>query len=310
MIEDLLLKQKTTLEEYFQKIQLSQIERLARFCIDCKGKLIFIGMGKSGLIAKKLVATFISTGTKASFLSPTDALHGDLGMVEQEDRIVFLSKSGNTQELLELLPFLRNPKSLLHSNPQGKLTRLIDVDLYLPLKEELCPYDLAPTTSTALQLLVGDLLAIHLMKMKKVKLKDYAKNHPSGFIGKKVFSQVKDLMRKGEKIPFCKPDCLLLDVLPEISKKGCGCLLVTDENEKLLGIFTDGDLRRCLESKGIEALKKPLKDLMSKQIEQISDHTDLIEALKIMENPKKKITALPVVSSNRVVGLLHLHDIF
>ena len=197
-------------------------------------------MGKSGHIAQKITATFLSTGTKAFFLDPTHAVHGDLGYVSESDVFLALSKSGESQELLDLIPFVRKRKAIsiaLVSIENSRLAQACDHFIILPVERELCPYDIAPTTSTAVQLLFGDCLAIALMKIRKMSLSDFALNHPGGFIGRRISLKVSDLMQRSDALPICRPTDRLIHVLPELSAKQCGCLLVADEERRLRGNF-------------------------------------------------------------------------
>ena len=310
MIRELIAQQNRYLNSYFQQLDCAKAEQLLELVRSCKGTLILSGVGKSGHIAQKIAATFLSTGTKAFFLDPMHAVHGDLGFVSGEDLFLAFSKSGESQELLELVPFVRNRGSqaiALISNSSSRLAKISDFFLELPVERELCPYDLAPTTSTSVQLLFGDCLAIALMSAKRVSLNEFALNHPSGFLGRKIALKVSDLMLKSTMLPLCASSDLLLSVLPELSSKRCGCLLVADETRKLSGIFTDGDLRRALERMGSAALNAPLSELMTRDPRTVSGMELAWEALRKMES--KMIMMLPVLEQGIVVGLIRMHDI-
>lgn len=313
MIRELLSQQQTYLDHYFHNLDLIQAEALLHILQECQGTLILSGVGKSGYVAKKIVATFLSMGIRAFFLDPMQAVHGDLGFVTGSDLFLALSKSGESQELLELLPYIRlkGAKSIaIVSNERSRLACLSDFSISLAVKRELCPYDLAPTTSTAVQLLFGDLLAVALMRSRKTSIEEIARNHPGGFIGRRISLKAHDLMLKDAAIPLCSPDDRLIDVLHELSTKRCGCLLVTDSNKKLLGIFTDGDLRRALQSKGAAALESLIKSLMSSEPRSISSGLLALDALRRMEeDPSRLVTVLPVIEQETVVGLLRMHDI-
>ena len=313
MIQKLLAKQKEYLDDYFSHFDLAGCEKIFQELLACPGSLFFTGVGKSGFIAQKIAATMMSTGTRAHFLSPIDALHGDLGMVSNDDRVILLSKSGETEELLQLLPSLRNKGAktiAITSNENSRLVKGADFWLTLPCASELCPYDLAPTTSTEVQLLFGDLLAMALMEAKGINLDTFAENHPGGRIGKRVTVKVKDLMLDKDHTPICLPTDQLGKVLEEFSAKRCGCLIVIDEQRRLKGIFTDGDLRRALQEKGEQVLKASMGTLMSGKPRSINAETTAWEAVKLMESDQKyPIMVLPVTEDDKVVGLIKMHDI-
>jgi arabinose-5-phosphate isomerase len=313
MIQELLKEQRRYLSAYFDRLDCQKAETILRLLQACQGTVVLSGVGKSGHIAQKLAATFLSTGTKAFFLDPTHAVHGDLGYVTESDVFLALSKSGESQELLELVPFVRKRKSpciALVSCENSRLAQACDHFIVLPVEHELCPYNIAPTTSTAVQLLFGDCLAIALMKIKKMSLSDFALNHPGGFIGRKISLKVADLMQSADALPLCRPDDRLIHVLPELSGKRCGCLLVVDELQQLKGIFTDGDLRRSLEQMGSAALESALEELMTSNPRWTSPDRLAWEAMRQMEkDPLHPIMVLPVLDDRRIVGLLRMHDI-
>jgi arabinose-5-phosphate isomerase len=312
MIHDLVSKQRLFLASYFEELDCSKAEEILKMLAACKGTVIFSGVGKSGHIAQKIAATFLSTGTKAFFLDPMHAVHGDLGYVAENDLFLAFSKSGESQELVELIPSISRRGALtigIVSNGSSKLARICDRFIVLPVKQELCPFDLSPTTSTTVQLLFGDCLAIALMNTKKVSLSDLALNHPGGFIGRRITLKVADLMIKGDSLPLCDPSDSLLSVLPELSSKRCGCLLVVDRDRVMKGIFTDGDLRRSLERFGSDALQASIGDLMTKAPRATYSDQLAWEALQRMEE-NSAITVLPVLEGDgRVAGLLRMHDI-
>jgi len=266
------------------------------------------------MIAKKIAVTMASTGTRALFLSPVDALHGDIGMVSSLDSFIVFSKSGESDELMQLVPAIKKKGGQVIGivcSDQSRLSRLCDFVLQLPFLAELCPFDLAPTMSTTYQLLLGDLLTIALMKHKKFTLDDYALNHPAGRIGKRIIMKVEDLMLRDSRIPVCNPTDLLTEVLFELTDKRCGCVLVTDSSKKIKGIFTDGDLRRSLQKYGTKVLNMRIEELMTVNIKTINPYTLAWDALKLMEaNPQQRLAILPVVDEEeKVVGILHIHDI-
>lgn len=315
MIKQLFEQQREYLNHFFDHLAYEAVEELAQKMLHTPGMVFFTGIGKSGIIAKKIAMTMMSTGTRSLYLSATNALHGDLGIVNDKDIFVLLSKSGESDELLSLIPFLRNKGVYLVavvSNPNCRLARACDLSVNLPLIKELCPFGLAPTTSTALQLIFGDVLAVALMQLKKFSLDQYALNHPAGTIGKKITLQVRDLMIKGDHMPLCSPSDRLIDVLVVLSDKRCGCLMVVDKEKRLQGIFTDGDLRRALQVKGSEALHLPMDQLMTRQPRHIGPEVLATEAMKTMEaDQKRPIMVLPVLENpdNKVVGIIKMHDI-
>lgn len=306
-------EQRKYLNYFFDHLDMQKAEEILQKFLSCTGSLIFTGVGKSGIIAQKLVMTLLSIGTKAFFLPPIDALHGDLGILNEKDLFIVLSKSGETDELVRLIPHVRKKRAQIISfvsNLSSRIAESSDLSICLPLLKELCPFNLAPTTSTTLQLIVGDVLAIAMMKKKNFTLDEFALNHPAGMIGKKITLHVSDIMLKQDKIPFCKPSSRLIDVLCELSEKRCGCLLVVNEEKNLLGIFTDGDLRRSLQNHGTQVLEKPILELMTPSARWTEKNRLAIDAMKQMEeDPKRLITVLPVLENSKVVGLLRMHDI-
>ena len=314
MLQELLKKQRHYTEHFFTALDLQSVEQLIQLLLQCKGVLFFTGVGKSGLVAKKIAFTMVSTGTRAFYLSPTDALHGDLGMVSSEDIFIILSKSGESDELLQLIPAIKNKGATLIAlvcNRESRLSAACPITVTLPFKHELCPFDMAPTMSTTIQSLFGDLLTIALMRHKNFTLDEYALNHPSGRIGKRMILKVKDLMLTEEHVPLCKSKDLIGDILVELSSKRCGCILIVNDDSKLCGIFTDGDLRRTLQRMGAETLKCPIEEVMNCHPRSIGSDVSAWEAMKQMEaDGKKRITIFPVVDQEgRIEGILHLHDI-
>ncbi|GAB6077124.1 KpsF/GutQ family sugar-phosphate isomerase [Desulfurobacterium crinifex] len=272
-----------------------------------KGRVVLTGIGKSGLICKKIAATFASTGTPAFFLHPGDAAHGDLGMVRGDDTVIAVSNSGETAELLNIVPIIKSfgiPVIAITNNSESSLARFSDVTLLLHVEKEACPLGLAPTTSTTATLALGDALAVTLMKLKGFKSEDFARFHPGGKLGIRL-SKVKDIMRKGDDIPVVSPSTSLKEVIYEISSKKLGATVVV-EDRKLVGIITDGDLRRAFE-KGVN-FDTRAKDIMTENPKTIREDIFAEKAVEIME--KYKITVLPVVDENgQITGIIHLHDI-
>ena len=314
LLKELLLNKQKFLNHFFADLSLEKLEEVLSILLKCEGMVIFTGVGKSGLVGKKIARSMTSTGTRAFFLSPTDALHGDIGIVRQGDVFVIISKSGETEELLNLVPYLRSRNITIIaflSKKGSRLEKAVDCALFLPLERELCPYDMAPTTSTTIQSIIGDILTVALMRKKEVTLDQYALSHPAGNIGKKASLSVNDLMVKGDKIPICSESDRIIETLVELSSKQCGCLLVVSPENTLQGIFTDGDLRRSLLTHGPTVLEKPVGELMTKGPRTILQNALAVEAVRKMEeNQKCAITVMPVVNAEeKLTGLVKLHDI-
>lgn len=311
MFQDLIDKQKGYINFFFDRLDFQTANILLAKLHYLKGNLIFTGVGKSGQIAKKLASTFISTGTKSLYLHPVEALHGDLGIISQDDIVVFLSKSGNSKELVDLAKILyaRSIYQVLWVCKEDSiLKKFMNLTCLLPLERELCPYNLSPTTSPLLQMCFGDTLAIALMNQKEFSLDQYADNHPSGFIGTRS-RRVQDVMLKKESLPLVPLDMPLKDVLVEMSKKRLGCVLVLDQKGSCSGIFTTGDLNRCLVKNDPQILSTPVKNLMTKQFSFVNASERVDIALNLMQNPDKRIQMLPVLDDGVLVGLIHLHDV-
>ncbi|MFZ1519017.1 MAG: KpsF/GutQ family sugar-phosphate isomerase [Ignavibacteriaceae bacterium] len=274
------------------------------------GRVVLTGMGKSGLIARKIVATFNSTGTAAIYLHPTDALHGDLGMVRSEDVVILISKSGNTEEISNLLPMLKrlNVKLIaMCGNHESKLAQESNIFLNISVKEEACPYDLAPTASTTATLALGDALAVSLLKKRNFTAKDFAFLHPGGSLGKRLSLKIKEVMITGDRIPKVTKETSIKDVIIEITSKRLGTTCVLESDGSLAGIITDGDLRRLLE-KTLNISGLFAKDVMTSKPKVMKEEYLASFALQQMEN--FKITSLVIVDDqNHPVGIVHLHDL-
>ncbi|MEO6638101.1 MAG: KpsF/GutQ family sugar-phosphate isomerase [Ginsengibacter sp.] len=274
----------------------------------CKGRLVVSGIGKSAIVAQKIVATLNSTGTPSLFLHAADAIHGDIGMVQKDDVVMILSKSGDSPEIKILLPLIKNFGNIvigMCGNLQSYLARCADIVIDSTVKEEACPNNLAPTTSTTAQIVLGDALAICLMELKGFGTEDFAKFHPGGTLGKKLYLQVGDLFVNNEK-PSVKATSLLKEVILEITKKRLGATVVLSDEEEVLGIITDGDLRRMLE-KNSSLNDVVAKDIMSLSPKKISRGELAVTALDIMR--KNNISQLVVTEGNRYAGIVHLHDL-
>jgi arabinose-5-phosphate isomerase len=286
----------------------SDFEKAVNAIANCKGRLVISGIGKSAVIAQKIVATLNSTGTPSIFMHGADAIHGDLGIVQQEDVVMIISKSGESPEIKVLVPLIKNFKNVLIGmigNTDSYLAKQSDIILNTTVEQEACPNNLAPTTSTTAQLVMGDALAVCLMEMKGFNSDDFAKFHPGGTLGKKLYLRVADLYIKNEKPKLLK-EKLLKDVIFEISSKRLGATAVVDNDDKLLGIITDGDLRRMLE-KNISLDKVTAGDIMTASPKTISADELAVDALDLMR--KKAITQLVVTDNGKYLGFIHLHDL-
>ena len=274
-----------------------------------QGKIITLGIGKSGHIAKKVSATLSSTGSPSSFINAGEALHGDIGGINKNDSVIIFSHSGESEEIMSLIPFLKKVGCDVFSITGSKdsfIARNSQVSLDTGISEEACPLDLAPTTSTTASLALGDAIAVALLEAKNFKSDDFAKSHPGGKLGKRLITTVEDLMSKGKDLPIVSKEMTLSETLIEISSKGLGVALVIDK-KKLAGIFTDGDLRRTL-NKVKDPLSKSIDTYMTKKTKTILVDKLAIEALEIMQN--NKIYSLAVVDKkNMPVGIIRMHDL-
>lgn len=275
--------------------------------LNSKGRVVITGIGKSAIIAQKIVATMNSTGTPSIFMHAADAIHGDLGIIQKDDVVICISKSGNTPEIKVLIPLLKregNPLIAITANNDSFLGLQSDFILLAYTKEEACPNNLAPTTSTTAQLVLGDALAVSLMRMKQFGSKDFAKYHPGGALGKKLYLTVGDAIAKNE-VPKVSPETDIKQVIIEISQKMLGVTAVID-GEKIVGVITDGDIRRMLNKfDNIQGLKA--KDIMSINPKTINYQTLAVDALDFMQN--HKITQLLVTKDNIYIGIIHLHNL-
>jgi arabinose-5-phosphate isomerase len=288
---------------------------LCQLILDCKGKIILTGMGKSGHIARKIAATMASTGTSAFFVHPADASHGDLGMVSSNDLVIVFSNSGETDELITILPALKRSSIkiiAITGNNSSTIARYSNVSLTLPVGQEACPLKLAPTTSTTCFLAIGDAIAISLLQARKFNQLDFAKYHPSGRLGKRLLLKVSDIMHSGNKIPIANENMELLEAVVEMSKKCFGLLVVVDKKtsksklKKIIGVISDGDLRRMID-KRLNIYNTKIIDIMNKEFKFIHPEALVLEALAIME--KYKIFALPVIANDHIVGIFNMHDV-
>ena len=276
--------------------------------IKCNGKFIIMGVGKSGHIAQKISATLSSTGTQSIFIHPTEAAHGDMGLIDKKDIVLLISNSGETDEIINILPSLkRHCKEIasLTSNNKSSIAKSANIKIQLKSKKEACPLNLAPTSSTTNALVFGDALAIALLEAKGFTQKDFASSHPAGKLGKKLITLVEDLMHKGNAVPKVSPDTILDKALLEITKKNLGITLIV-EKTKLVGIFTDGDLRRCINKK-VDIQNTKIQDVMTKKFKTINSDALAIDAANIMED--NKIFTLVVIDKNKHIGVISMHDL-
>jgi len=280
-------------------------------CMDTPGRVVVTGMGKSGHIGNKIAATLASTGTPSFFMHPGEASHGDLGMITGQDVLLAVSYSGETDEVLTILPLVKRMGAKMLSltgKPTSTLARAADVHLDVSVSEEACPLNLAPTASTTATLAMGDALAVALLKIRGFTAEDFAMSHPSGSLGKRLILRVADVMRSGDDVPKVTADVLLSDGLMEMTQKGLGMTAVVDADEKVLGIFTDGDLRRALDA-GVDVRKTAMQEIMHTKCKTTTSDMLAAEAVHVME--ENKITGLLVTDEGgRLVGALNIHDLF
>ena len=288
-------------------------ENFVRACevlLACEGRIVVLGMGKSGHIGGKLAATLASTGSPAFFVHPGEASHGDLGMITEKDVVLTLSNSGETEELLVILPIIKRlgvPLVALTGNPQSTLARMADAHIDVSVAQEACPLDLAPTASTTAALVMGDALAIALLEARGFTQEDFARSHPGGRLGRRLLLLIDDVMRTGEAVPVVAPDTLLSETLVEVTRKGLGMTAIVDGQRYLLGIFTDGDLRRTMDQ-GVDVHTTPVQDVMTHHAKTAMRGMLAAEALQIMES--SKINGLMVVDEAGIlIGALNMHDL-
>lgn len=283
-----------------------------RLIYDCKGKVIVTGMGKSGHIGNKIAATMASTGTPAFFVHPAEALHGDLGMIESTDVVIAISYSGESDELMAIIPILKRkhvPLIAITGNTESSLASISNYVLNIKVDKEACPLNLAPTTSTTANLVIGDALAVCLLKLHGFQKEDFALSHPGGALGRKLLTRVRDIMHSGKYLPTVAENVLLKDVVVEVSNKGLGLTGVVDANNFLLGVVTDGDLRRLLDHDDIDIKTTKARDIMRRSPKTVNINSLAIEAVELMEN--NKITGFLVVDDEQhLVGAFNLHDLF
>ena len=288
-----------------------QFEEAVKMLQACQGKVILMGVGKSGLIANKISATMVSTGTPAVFLHGSEGMHGDIGIVAKDDIVIAVGKSGESEELLVLLPFIRKIGARIISitaKAESALARGSDLVLMTPIEEEACPLNMAPTCSTTAALVLGDAIAMALMKLRNFQLDDFALFHPGGQLGKRLLLTVGDCMRKGEANPVIDVAQSIRTMLCEMTSKRAGALSVIDEQQQLLGLITDFDIRRTLED-GQDPLGLTIAEMMNAKPNWVYEDEKPITTLEFMEKREKPISVLPVLNrQEKVVGMVHLHD--
>ena len=284
--------------------------RTCEIILERSGRVIVTGMGKSGHVGHKIASTLASAGTPSFFVHPGEASHGDLGMITREDTVVALSNSGETAEILTIVPLIKRigvPLIALTGNPSSRLARDAAVNIDVSVAREACPLGLAPTASTTAALAMGDAIAIALLEARDFGAEDFALSHPGGRLGRRLLLRVKDLMHTGSRMPTVGPDTLTSDALLEMTAKSLGMTSIVSPEGRLLGVFTDGDLRRTLDS-GLDLRETPIQRVMTPSGVTVTAETLAAECLNILE--KRKITALVVIDGeHRQIGVLHLHDL-
>ena len=276
---------------------------------ECKGRVIVTGVGKSGLVARKIAATLASTGTSAFFIHAAEGLHGDLGVVREEDVILIVTKSGETSEISALIPQLRNigvKLITITGTLDTSLTRVSDIVLDASVKEEACPHDLAPTASSTAALVMGDALAVSLLERRGFTMEDFASIHPGGNLGKKLLTRIEDLMYTGDHLPIMQEDSLFKDVILEMNRKRFGAVCIVDDKGKLKGIITEGDLRREIE-KGEAILQSKASESMSTKPKVVSAQTLAVDALALLEE-FNILQLITVDEDGKPIGMIQLHD--
>ena len=297
--------------ELIEKID-DNFVRAVELISKCKGKVVLTGIGKSGLVSKKIASTLASTGTPAIFMHPAEGIHGDLGMLSPKDIIIILSNSGETEEILQLIPLLKRmdlKMIIITGNPKSTLASRGDIIINVSVKEEACPWGLIPTSSTTAALAMGDALAIAVLKKKGFKEEEFAILHPGGSLGKRLLLRVEDIMHRGDEIPLITADTYMKDTLLEMTSKRLGVTGVVDKKKNLIGVITDGDLRRALE-KYDDLLNRKASEIMTTNPKRIRNDALAAQALHMME--EHAITSLFVYKGkrrNRVIGIVHMHDL-
>ena len=293
------------LDQYINEDFTHACEKIFR----CAGKVVVMGMGKSGHIGRKMAATFASTGTPSFFVHPGEAAHGDLGMVTPKDVVIALSNSGESNEILALIPVLKRlqvPLICMTSRPESSMARAADIHLCVKVLKEACPLGLAPTSSTTATLVMGDALAVALLKARGFTAEDFALSHPGGALGRKLLLRVNDIMHTGDEIPHVKKTASLRDALLEVTRKNLGMTVICDDNMMIEGIFTDGDLRRVFDM-GVDVRQLSIADVMTPGGIRVRPGILAVEALNLMQS--RHITSVMVADGDHLLGVLHMHDL-
>ncbi|XP_020578599.1 probable arabinose 5-phosphate isomerase [Phalaenopsis equestris] len=306
--------QERHLHDFFHNLDLEQTQTFAQALLEAPGAVFFSGVGNSGLVALTLSQTLASLGfTRSAYLSPVDALHGNIGSLFPSDILVLISKTGSSEELLNLVPCARAKGARLISITSVKgnpLASRCDMNVHLPLEGGVCPFGLAPFTSSTIQIVFGHTVMAALMRAGKLTKENYARNHPAGKIGKSLIFKVKHLMKKQDELPLCKETDMIMDQLTELTSKACGCLLVVNAENQLIGTFTDGDLRRTLKASGEGIFKLTVGEMCNRNPRTIRPEEMAADAMKKMESPPSAVQFLPVIDDRRiVVGIITLHGL-
>ncbi len=286
------------------------IEKALKIILESTGKVVLTGIGKSGIIGKKISATLASTGTESIFMNSAEGLHGDLGMINKDDIVIAISNSGNSDEVLAIVPAIRKIGSkiiAMTGNINSKLAKLSDVVLDIGVEQEACPMNLAPTSSTTATLVMGDALASLLIMLKKFQPENFALYHPGGSLGRRLLLRVKDIMHSGDELAIVSRDASVENIIIEMTDKRLGVVCIV-ENEHLLGIITEGDIRRALKNKE-NFFNLQAQDIMSKNPIMVDKEIMAIEALELMENRDSQISVIPVVENRQLVGVVRIHDL-
>ena len=311
-VQEVLKREAASIHNIVDTVGESYLDAL-NLIFESVGKVVVTGMGKSGLIGRKIAATMSSTGTLAIFMHPAEASHGDLGVVQCEDVVLALGKSGESNELNEILPVIKKIGAkivAITANDQSTLANHADVVLDGGVSSEACPYDLAPTSSTTVALAIGDALAIALMKINEFQPNDFALYHPGGRLGRRLLLHVRDVMIPIEKCSVLNPSSVAMqDIIVALSEKGHGIIIFSNDNKTLSGILTDGDIRRLLEVHGKDIFSLSIESIIVKSPTRIADDVMAVSALKLMEEREKPLNVLPVVSGSTCLGIVRLHEL-
>lgn len=308
-IERTIAAERDAIAALLTRLNKPALEKACELLMNCKGRIVITGMGKSGHIGNKIAATLASTGSPSFFVHPGEAAHGDMGMITKQDVVIALSNSGESSEVVTLLPLLKRlnvPLIAFTGNDQSSLALAADSHIYAGAEKEACPLDLAPTSSTTAALVMGDALAIALLEARGFTAEEFAFSHPGGSLGRRLLLKVKTIMHCGSQIPAVSPDTFIKDALMEMTQKGLGMTTVVNDKNELLGIFTDGDLRRSLDHE-VDLHTTTVANAMTKTCTTIHPEKLAAEALQLME--EKKINALVAMENNQVMGVINMHDL-